>query len=157
MVDKEGVTIAAAGMWYPAQSTASGRRAAYMPDAGQVTAAFARIHHLPAFVFEHLRYVSTHATTAAPVNSHLPGFPVLLYLEGATGFRQMSTFQIEDLASHGYIVVAIDQPGAAATVCSRTAIKPLGSTWLSSRPRSARATCRAWALCHATAPPSRPA
>ena len=103
-------------VWYPAQSTASGRRAAYMPDAGQVTAAFARIHHLPAFVFGHQRYVSTHATTAAPVNSHLPSFPVLLYLEGATGFRQMSTFQIEDLASHGYIVVAIDQPGAAATV-----------------------------------------
>jgi hypothetical protein len=28
----------------------------------------------------------------------------------------MSTFQIEELVSHGYIVIAIDQPGAAASV-----------------------------------------
>jgi hypothetical protein len=41
---------------------------------------------------------------------------VLLFLEGVTGFRQMNTFQVEDLVSHGYIVAAIDQPGAAAAV-----------------------------------------
>jgi hypothetical protein len=41
---------------------------------------------------------------------------VLLFLEGVTGFRQMNTFQVEELASHGYIVAAIDQPGVAASV-----------------------------------------
>jgi alpha-beta hydrolase superfamily lysophospholipase len=41
---------------------------------------------------------------------------VLLFLEGATGFRQMNTFQVEELVSHGYVVAAIDQPGAAAAV-----------------------------------------
>ena len=41
---------------------------------------------------------------------------MLLFLEGATGFRQMNAFQVEHLVSHGYIVVAIDQPGAAAAV-----------------------------------------
>ena len=45
-----------------------------------------------------------------------PRFPVLIFLEGATGFRQMNTFQVEALASHGYIVVALDQPGVAAAV-----------------------------------------
>ena len=103
-------------IWYPSQAKASGPRAAYLPDAAAVTAAFARIHHKPAFVFGHLRYVTTHAMPSAPAAGDLPSFPVLLFLEGATGFRQMNTYQVEHLVSHGYIVVAIDQPGAAAAV-----------------------------------------
>ena len=37
-------------------------------------------------------------------------------MEGLSGFRQMNTFQVEELVSHGYIVAAIDQPYAAASV-----------------------------------------
>ena len=70
----------------------------------------------PAFIFGHLQYVTTNAMPSAPAARGVPGFPVLLFLEGATGFRQMNTFQVESLASHGYVVVAIDQPGAAAAV-----------------------------------------
>jgi hypothetical protein len=103
-------------IWYPAQAQASGPPAAYLPDAGALTAAFARIHHKPAFVFGHLQYVTIPARRAVPAASDRTSFPVLLFLEGATGFRQMNTYQVEHLASHGYIVVAIDQPGAAATV-----------------------------------------
>ncbi len=36
--------------------------------------------------------------------------------KGLTGYRQMNTFQVEELVSHGYIVVGIDQPGVAASV-----------------------------------------
>ena len=103
-------------IWYPSQAKASGPGAAYLPDADAVTAAFARIQHKPAVVFGHLRYVTTHAMPSAPAAGDLPSFPVLLFLEGATGFRQMNTYQVEHLVSHGYIVVAIDQPGAAAAV-----------------------------------------
>jgi hypothetical protein len=103
-------------IWYPAQAKSSGTRAAYLPDAAAVTAAFARIQNKPAFIFGHLQYVTTHAMPAAHAASDLSSFPVLLFLEGATGFRQMNTYQVEHLASHGYIVVAIDQPGAAAAV-----------------------------------------
>lgn len=103
-------------IWYPARSNATGPRADYLPDAGSVTAAFARIHHMPAFIFGHLRYVKSNAFSSAPASSKQPSFPVLLFLEGATGFRQMNTYQVEHLASHGYIVVAIDQPGVAAAV-----------------------------------------
>ena len=42
-----------------------------------------------------------------------PSYPVLIFLEGLGAFRQMSTFQVEELVSHGYIVVAIDQPYTA--------------------------------------------
>ena len=105
-----------AQIWYPAHAAATGHRAAYLPDAVAVTPAFARIHHKPAFIFGHLQHVKTNALPSAPAASDSLSFPVLLFLEGATGFRQMNTYQMEHLASHGYIVVAIDQPGVAASV-----------------------------------------
>ncbi|MEP7289091.1 MAG: carboxylic ester hydrolase, partial [Chloroflexota bacterium] len=39
-----------------------------------------------------------------------------IFLTGLNGFRQSNTFQVEELVSHGYIVVGIDQPYAAAAV-----------------------------------------
>jgi predicted dienelactone hydrolase len=103
-------------MWYPAKEDKRLPRALYMPDADAVTAAFARTHGRPAFLVGHFKYVTTNAMPSAPVAGDQPGYPVLLFLEGATGYRQMSTFQVEELVSHGYIVAALDQPGAAANV-----------------------------------------
>ncbi len=103
-------------VWYPARAQPSAPRAAYLPEAAAVTAAFARIHHKPEFVFGHFKYVTTHATASSPAAGGQPSYPVLIFLEGATGFRQMNTFQVEHLVSHGYIVVALDQPRAAAVV-----------------------------------------
>jgi predicted dienelactone hydrolase len=103
-------------IWYPANAHPSAQSAAYMPDAAAVTAAFARIHSKPAFMFGHFKYVTTNAMSSVPAAGDKPTYPVLLFLEGATGFRQMNTFQVEHLVSHGYIVVALDQPGAAAVV-----------------------------------------
>ena len=103
-------------VWYPAKGDPSSPRAPYMQDAGAVTAAFARIHHKPEFIFASFKHVTTNAVPSAPVADHDPTYPVLIFIEGATGFRQMNTFQVEELVSHGYIVVALDQPGAAADV-----------------------------------------
>ena len=103
-------------IWYPAKADPSARRAPYMQDAGAVTSAFARIHDKPAFVFGHFKVVTTNAFASAPVADAQADYPVLLFLEGVTGFRQMNTYQVEALVSQGYIVAAIDQPGAAAAV-----------------------------------------
>ena len=115
-------------VWYPAQANPSGQRAAYMADADTVTGAFARLHDKPAFLFGHLKYVTTNARSSVAVAADQPRYPVLLFLEGATGFRQMNTFQVENLVSHGYIVVAIDQPGAAAAVVFPDGRHALGLT-----------------------------
>ena len=40
--------------------------------------------------------------------------PVIVYLPGVTGYREMNSFQTMDLASHGYVVIALDQPGSVA-------------------------------------------
>lgn len=117
-------------VWYPAAANPSARRAPYMPDANAVTSALAQIHHIPAFVFGHFKYVTTNsmASASALVANTQANYPVLLFLEGVTGFRQMNTFQVEALVSHGYIVAALDQPGSAAAVVFPDGRRLLGMT-----------------------------
>jgi hypothetical protein len=103
-------------IWYPARGDPSSPRAPYLPDAGAVLPVFLRLHHVPEFLFRHLQHATSNAIPSAAVADDEPGYPVLIFLEGTTGFRQMNTFQVEELVSHGYIVAAIDQPYAAASV-----------------------------------------
>ena len=109
-------------IWYPAKagspipSSSKPSRALYVQDADALAKAFSRLTPLPQALFRQFKNVTTHAVPSAPVADGRPAYPVLLFLEGAIGFRQMNTFQVEALVSHGYIVVAIDQPYTAATV-----------------------------------------
>ena len=105
-----------AQVWYPAMKGPSSAPAPYLSNADTVTTALARQHNIPDFVLHHLKYVTTNAAEAVPVADDKPSYPVLIFLEGLTGYRQMNTFQVEELVSHGYIVVGIDQPGGAAAV-----------------------------------------
>jgi hypothetical protein len=103
-------------IWYPAEGDASSPRAPWVQDTDALAAHLARVFHLPGFTFGHLKYITTNAIPSAPVADDEPSYPVLIFLEGLTGFRQMNTFQVEELVSHGYIVVAIDQPYTAGYV-----------------------------------------
>lgn len=103
-------------IWYPARDETSSARAPYVQGADALAPGLARLGQLPGFAFGHLRYVTTNAIPSAPVADEEPSYPVLLFLEGLGGFRQMNTFQVEELVSHGYIVAAIDQPYTAAAV-----------------------------------------
>ena len=103
-------------VWYPAPAVLAPTRAPYMKEANAVTAAIARMHDKPKVLFRQFKYVTTNAVEFVGVANGHPSYPILIFLEGAAGFRQMNTFQVEELVSHGYIVVAIDQPGTAANV-----------------------------------------
>jgi predicted dienelactone hydrolase len=105
-----------AQVWYPAEDEPSAPRAPYIQDAEVVTPAIGRLMHLPGFVFSYLKYVSTNAVSSAPVSDRQPRYPLLIYLSGVDGFRSVSTFQIEELVSHGFIVVGLDQPGIAPSM-----------------------------------------
>jgi dienelactone hydrolase len=52
----------------------------------------------------------THARYDAPAANAPGGFPILLYNPGWNGRRTQDTPLVEDLASHGYVVVGIDHP-----------------------------------------------
>jgi hypothetical protein len=104
-------------IWYPAQDVPSAPRAPYIADAEGVSQALADFLDVPASRLAPLAHVTTDAVEDAPVADHEARFPVLILLVGIKGsYRQIQTFQVEELASHGYVVAAIDQPYSVATV-----------------------------------------
>lgn len=102
-------------VWYPAQEQASATPVPYIQNPA-IFVSIAQLLRLPSFTFNHLKYVTTHAVPSAPPADNEPSYPVLIFLSGRAGYRQSNTFQIEALVSHGYIVVALDQPYAASGV-----------------------------------------
>jgi pimeloyl-ACP methyl ester carboxylesterase len=105
-----------AQVWYPATPAPGAVHAPYIADADAVTPALAELTGLPPFLFRHFRYVTTNAVAGAPVADVGGRYPVLVFLSGLYGFRAVSTFQIEELVSQGYVVIGLDQPGVVATV-----------------------------------------
>jgi hypothetical protein len=109
-------------IWYPADHQQEGERDTYVSDAAILSEALAStlssngLIKLPPFVFNHFRYVRTNVLLNVPLVRSKEKFPVLIYLSGLNGFRQSGMFQVENLVSHGYVVMGIDQPYAAAVV-----------------------------------------
>lgn len=99
--------------WYPAAPGASGPRARYLADTA-FTDAIARLFGVPSWLLAGVSAAETSALieVAPAVGRH----PVIIACTGLSGSRSLSTFQALELASHGYIVVALDQPGASAAV-----------------------------------------
>ena len=113
-----------ASVWYPADVTDANQMGTYLPgERGLRTARFQSMmmrvrvqsfwsallrNPLPAELIAGIR---THAVDNAAVSREHPGFPVLLF---APGYGAMPTEYIailEDIASHGYVVVAINSTG----------------------------------------------
>lgn len=98
-------------IWYPAGST-SGYPAAPWLSPGAVPH-LEQALGIPAGL---LAWPVTHARLGAPVDRARNGRPVVLYSPGAGGDRSMGTVLVEELASHGYVVVTIDHTHDAGEV-----------------------------------------
>jgi hypothetical protein len=100
-------------LWYPAPPDPAAPRAPYVRDADALAPAMTPLELTP----EQLNDVTTNAIESPPVADEQPSYPVLIFLAGIRfSYRQQNTFQVEELASHGYVVAAIDQPYVVATV-----------------------------------------
>lgn len=112
-------------IWYPAVPPPAGtKQAPWMSEARIVAPAIAQYIELPVFFLDHLVLSHTDSYENIPVR---PGeaYPLLLFSHGWNGFRQQSTFLMEELASHGYIVAAMEHPyGARLTVFPDGSIVP---------------------------------
>jgi len=104
-------------VWYPAEPREDDQLAPWMDHIDVMGPAIASELGLPAFALSHVRYARSHAYADAPLSTSRESYPLLLFSHGWNGFRAQNTFQMEELASHGYIVAAPDHAyGAAATV-----------------------------------------
>jgi predicted dienelactone hydrolase len=104
-------------VWYPAHPRPSAPRAPYLPDAAVVAPALAEFLGAPRSALASLAALTTNAVERAPVAEDPAAFPVVILLVGLKGsYRQIQTFQVEELVSHGFAVAAIDQPFAMAVV-----------------------------------------
>lgn len=105
-------------IWYPAEKDSKAKKAPYIPDADVLAAEFARVQGRQEIkpLLDNLKYIQSNAVEGAPVATDESRFPVLIFQEGLTGFRQMNTYQVEALVSQGYIVAAIDEPYVSPVV-----------------------------------------
>ena len=97
-------------LWYP-RAAGKGRREQYMPP--KVAAFVAADGGLPASIFTRVKLAAI--SDAAP-RRRAGGWPVVLFSTGYGVERQLYTGLVQDLASHGYVVAAIDHPHDAGIV-----------------------------------------
>ncbi len=102
-------------IWYPATGK-SDERVKYLDPPAEVSAALTEVLGLPSFAFDHLNLVRQDIWVDAELKTRAGPYPVLLFSHGWTGTRNQNTFQLAELASHGYIVVSVDHTyGAVVT------------------------------------------
>lgn len=104
-------------IWYPAEGKGEGESVPYIRNVNEVAKGLEKALSIPAFAFSQLRLVKSHAYEGAQLSNSESRYPVLLFSHGFSGFRNQNTFEVEELASQGYIVLGIDHSfDAAATV-----------------------------------------
>lgn len=104
-------------VWYPANPNASDQHAPWMRNATIYGRAISNYLGMPGFFLDHLALTESPAWMDAPVANTGNGFPVILFSHGWNGFAAQNTGQALELASRGYVVVALEHTyGAVVTV-----------------------------------------
>ena len=101
----------AVDIFYPTSMTKSTQRSAYQPQKMAVLQEyFAKTSYIPRIILKKLLYgVHTYTQLNAPVLQAEAPYPVLIYLPGI-GSEDWHNLYTQELASHGYVVVAIEPP-----------------------------------------------
>ena len=94
-------------VWYPAEPVADTNVSPYWENAHIYGSLLADFLGMPPFLFEHLALVQTHTYPQAPIATGAPSYPVLVFSHGYVGLVSQNTVQMEELASHGYVVFSI--------------------------------------------------
>jgi len=94
---KSGVN---AKIWYPSEPGVDDELYGYIADYDRP------VFNMPPFVYSHLKNLETYAYADSPAASGT--FPVILYAYSADGNVEENTFLVTDLASHGFVVIAVD-------------------------------------------------
>src|ERR687885_2566627 len=95
--------------WYPTEMP--GRPVPYFEAQGRLPA---YVDPYPAWFYGDFDQVDTHAAAAPPVSAERPTWPVLVFLPGWGSPREHYSGLCADLASRGFVVVALSHPYESA-------------------------------------------
>jgi dienelactone hydrolase len=95
--------------WYPTETP--GRPVPYFEAQGRLPA---YVDPFPGWFYGDFDRVDTHASAAPPVSAERQSWPVLLFLPGWGSPREDYSGLCADLASRGYVVVALSHPYESA-------------------------------------------
>lgn len=93
-------------VWYPASPGAEGSPARWLSDEGLAST----------FLFHRLAQAPSRSIVGVPMLAQAAPFPVVFYEHSWMGNRLENIVQVEDLASRGFVVIAMDHPEQAARV-----------------------------------------
>jgi dienelactone hydrolase len=94
-------------VWYPALAVAGAEKTPYIRNPNEFP---------EKSIYRSFQNVKTNAVTDASIAKSTVPFPVLVYQPGGGTQRFIGTFETEELASRGYVVVSTDHPGFSDTV-----------------------------------------
>lgn len=95
----------------PAKKPLPSKPGLYIPEAKVFGPLLAKSLGMPVFLFDYLSLVQSHSYRKAPLSGAEKTYPVLLFSHGyAPGAVIQNTAQMEELASHGYIIFGIAHP-----------------------------------------------
>ena len=105
--DRRQVVVQA---WYPTDAL-EGRAVPYFEAQGRLPAS---IVGMPSWMFSSFGSVKTHALQSPRVSAGRKRWPVLLFSPGLSVPREQYTALVTDLASRGYVVIAVSYPYESA-------------------------------------------
>ena len=112
-------------VWYPSYPKPGDPHAPWMDRADIFGHAISKFLKLPGFFLDHLKLVKTPAYVKSPIAKSNEQYPIILFSHGWKGFAAQNTGQAIELASQGYVVVAVQHTyGAIVTVFDDGTIAP---------------------------------
>ncbi|WP_405167297.1 hypothetical protein OG203_20755 [Nocardia sp. NBC_01499] len=102
--DRRNVVVQA---WYPADPAARGGRSEYLDGLNRLPK---NITMLPRCLMRGYHRIDTHGRTEVSINADRARWPVVLFSPGYGAPRAFYTGLIADLASRGFVVLAVDHP-----------------------------------------------
>lgn len=94
-----------AQIWYPTEHPSMGMPSPWLPDAELA----------PSFPFHRIAHATARARIGAPLWNESK-LPVIFYEHSWVGHRAENIAQVENLASMGFVIIAVDHPEQAARV-----------------------------------------
>lgn len=100
--------------WYPAANAHADREVAPLMSRGVADGMVSGT--MPTFIFQHLSLIDTASAIDAPIEQNTERAPVVIFVPGFRSFTTQSSVLAQDLASQGFVVLAIGSPGDASAL-----------------------------------------